>query len=130
MALQTAYKQFLAAPNTSQLAADASLHYITSTTSFRGPTEVIKHLNSLRNQLKKKKEDLLHVVEGQNAIAAEVDTVFEFVSSGGPYLPGLDDNFLADRTVYLPMVSPLSTPKESQLQCDQPLTSWAHRSTW
>jgi hypothetical protein len=34
-----------------------------------------------------------------------VDTAFEFISSGGPYLPGLDDNFLADRTVYLPIVS-------------------------
>ena len=105
MALQAAYKQFLAAPNTSMLADDASLHYITSTTSFRGATEILKHLSSMRNQVKKKREDLMHVVEGQNAIAAEVDTAFEFVTSGGPYLPGLDDNFLADRTVYLPIVS-------------------------
>jgi hypothetical protein len=105
MALQAAYKQFLATPNSSQLAAEASLHYITSTTSVRGPAEIIKHVSTLRNQIKKKKEDLLHVVEGQNAIAAEVNAEIEFVTSGGPYLPGLDDNFLADRTVYLPMVS-------------------------
>jgi hypothetical protein len=105
MALQAAYKQFLAAPNSSMLAADASLNYITSTTTYHGATEIIKHLNSLRNQIKKKKEDPIHVVEGQNAIAAEVDTAFEFISSGGPYVPGLDDNFLADRTVYLPIVS-------------------------
>ncbi|KAB5580664.1 hypothetical protein GE09DRAFT_447565 [Coniochaeta sp. 2T2.1] len=108
MALQAAYKQFLAAPNTSALADNASLHYITSTTSFRGANEIIKHLSSVRNQIKKKKEDLLHVVEGQNAIAAEVDTAFEFLTSGGPYLPGLDDNFLADRTVYLPVVHMVS----------------------
>lgn len=105
MALQAVYKQFLAAPNTSMLADDASLHYITSTTSFRGATDILKHLSSVRKQVDKKKEDLLHVVEGQNAIAAEVDAVFEFLTSGGPYLPGLDDNFLADRTVYLPIVS-------------------------
>jgi len=112
MALQAAYKQFLAAPNTSMLADDASLHYITSTTSFRGATEILKHLSSMRNQVKKKREDLLHVVEGQNAIAAEVDTAFEFITSGGPYLPGLDDNFLADRTVYLPVVSNAHLPKQ------------------
>ncbi|OIW35125.1 hypothetical protein CONLIGDRAFT_567839 [Coniochaeta ligniaria NRRL 30616] len=115
MALQAAYKQFLAAPNTSFLADDASLHYITSTTSFRGATEILKHLSSVRNQIKKKKEDLLHVVEGQNAIAAEVDTAFEFLTSGGPYLPGLDDNFLADRTVYLPMVHMVSFNAENKI---------------
>lgn len=115
MALQAAYKQFLAAPNTSFLADDASLHYITSTTSFRGATEILKHLSSVRNQIKKKKEDLLHVVEGQNAIAAEVDTAFEFLTSGGPYLPGLDDNFLADRTVYLPIVHMVSFNGENKI---------------
>lgn len=126
MALQAAYKQFLAAPNTSFLADDASLHYITSTTSFRGATEILKHLSSVRNQIKKKKEDLLHVVEGQNAMAAEVDTAFEFLTSGGPYLPGLDDNFLADRTVYLPIVS------NAQHLGDRRRTNshLVHRSIW
>lgn len=115
MALQAAYKQFLAAPSTSMLADEASLHYITSTTSFRGATDILKHLGSVRNQLKKKKEDLLHVVEGQNAIAAEVDTAFEFLTSGGPYLPALDDNFLADRTVMLPIVSDARTSRRPTL---------------
>ncbi|KAI0140159.1 hypothetical protein F4776DRAFT_653968 [Hypoxylon sp. NC0597] len=104
MALAALYKQFLAAPNSSQLADDATLNYITSTTSYRGSTDIIKHFNTSAKQLKKKKQEFLSVVEGQNAIAAEVDTVLEFVTSGGPYLPGLDDNFLADRTVYLPIV--------------------------
>jgi len=105
MALQTAYKQFLAAPNSSALAANASLHYITTTTSFASPTEIIKHLGAVRNQLKKKKEAVLSAIEGQHALAVEIDTTLEFVSGGGAYLPGLDDNFLADRTVYLPIVS-------------------------
>jgi len=107
MALQAAYKQFLAAPNSGALAADASLTYITSTTSFAGATEIIKHLNSQRNQIKKKKEDFLHVVESSEAVAVEIDTSLEFGSSGGAYLPGLDDNFLADRIVHLPIVSGL-----------------------
>ena len=105
MALQAAYKQFLAAPNSSFLAEDASLHYITSTTSYNGATDIIKHLATLRNQVKKKKEDLLNVVESSTAIAAETETSFEFITGGGPFLPALDDNFLADRTVSLLIVS-------------------------
>lgn len=105
MSLQAAYRQFLAAPNSSALSPNASLHYITTTTSFNGPTDIIKHLGSLRNQVKKKKEELLHVVEGQNAIAVESEITLEFVSSGAVYLPALDDNFVADHTVCLPIVS-------------------------
>lgn len=104
MALQAAYKRFLAAPYSSALADDASLHYITTTSSFTGATDIIKHLATLRNRIKTKKEDALFAIESRNALALEVETVLEFVSSGGPYLPGLDDNFLADRTVYLPIV--------------------------
>lgn len=98
------YKQFLVSPNSSLLADRASLHYVTTTTTFTGPTEIIKHLNSLQKQVKKKKEDLLSVIEGHAAIAVEVDTALEFQTSGGVYLPGLDDNFLSDRIAYLPIV--------------------------
>ncbi|KAI1499627.1 hypothetical protein F5X99DRAFT_388941 [Biscogniauxia marginata] len=103
MALAAVYQQFLTAPNSSQLAADASLHYITTTTSYRGATDIIKHLNAARNQLKKEKEEFLSVIEGRDALAAEVDTVLKFATGGGPYLPAMDDNFLADRVVYLPV---------------------------
>lgn len=104
MALQAAYKQFLAAPNSSSLASNASLHYVTTTTSFNGATEIIKHVSSLRNQVRKKKEEFLDVVEGQNALVVQVDTTLVFQTSGGAYLPALDDNFLSDREVYLPIV--------------------------
>ncbi|KAK3995344.1 hypothetical protein QBC44DRAFT_320153 [Cladorrhinum sp. PSN332] len=99
MALQAAYKQFLAAPNQSALAPSASLHYITSTTSYNGPGDIIKHLNTARNQIKKNKEDVLFVIEGQNAVVLEAELSVEFVTGAGGYLPGLDDNFIADRTV-------------------------------
>ncbi|KAI0124646.1 hypothetical protein BJ170DRAFT_597505 [Xylariales sp. AK1849] len=115
MALQAVYKQFLAAPNSSLLANDATLHYVTTTTTLRSGTEIIKHVSSLRNQVKKKKEEFLTVIEGQNAAAIEVDTVLEFVSSGGAYLPGLDDNFLADRTVYLPIMHIVTFDAEGKI---------------
>lgn len=110
MALQAVYKQFLAAPNSSALAQNASLHYITTLSSFYGPTDIIKHLNSTRNQIKKNKEELLNVVEGQNALAVQAELTLEFQDTGGPYLPGLDDQFLSDRIVYLPVVSQTPTP--------------------
>jgi hypothetical protein len=104
MALQAAFKQFLASPNTSLLADNASIHYITTLVTYNGPADIIKHVNSQGHQLKKKKEEFLDVVEGQDALAAEVETTIEFLTGGGAYLPALDDNFLADRTVTFPIV--------------------------
>lgn len=104
MALQAVYKQFLAAPSSTVLAQNASLHYITTTTSFHGPTEVMKHLNAQRNHIKKDKEDFINVIEGQNALAVQTELTLEFLDDGGAYLPGLDDQFLSDRTVYISVV--------------------------
>lgn len=98
------YKRFLASPNSSFLADDATLHYVTTTTSFTGATQIIKHLNALQKQVKKKREDILTQIEAQNAIALEFNTGLEFQTSGGAYLPGLDDNFVSDRLAYLPIV--------------------------
>lgn len=105
MTLQAVYKQFLAAPNSSVLAQNASLHYITTTTSFHGPTDIIKHLSAQRSQIKKNKEDLITVIEGQDALAVQTALAVEFLDNGGPYLPGLDDQFLSDRVVDIPVVS-------------------------
>ncbi|KAK3329339.1 hypothetical protein B0H66DRAFT_19654 [Apodospora peruviana] len=119
MALQAAYKQFLAAPSSSALATDASLHYITTTTSILGANDIIKHLGTLRGQVKKNKENVLYATEGQNAVAIEVETALEFVSSGGTYLPGLDDNFVTDRSVVLPIIHMVTfneTGKISQIR--------------
>jgi hypothetical protein len=125
MALQAAYRQFLASPSSSALADDAALHYITTTTSISGATDIIKHLGSVRNKIKKKKEDALFAIENQRALSLELDTTLEFVTSGGPYLPGLDDNFLADRTVYLAVVSrPIAT-----LDCRPPAYTSPRRPT-
>lgn len=102
--MASTYKQFLASPSSSLLAEKASLHYITTTTSVSGATEIIKHLNTLRKQVRIKKQEVLSVVDGQTSIAAEIETVLEFQTSGGAYLPGLDDNFLTDRIANLAIV--------------------------
>lgn len=110
MALQAAYRQFLAAPNPSFLAEDASLHYVTTLVTLNGAANIIKHLNTQSHDLKKKEELLLDVVEGEQAIATEVHTTLEFLNGGGAYLPTLDDNFLADRVVTFPVVCTISQP--------------------
>ncbi|KAL6873108.1 hypothetical protein J3F83DRAFT_601446 [Trichoderma novae-zelandiae] len=109
------YKQFLASPSSSLLADKASLHYVTTLTSFVGATEIIKHLNTLQKQVKKKKEDVINVIDGQSIIAAEVDTCVEFVTSGGAYLPGLDDNFLSDREAFLPIMHIVSFDDDGKI---------------
>lgn len=118
------YKQFLASPSSSLLAEDASLHYVPTTTSIKGSSEIIKHLTTVSKQVRKKKEDILNTVDGQINAAFEVDTGLEFLTSGGPYLsvvnlPKLDDNLICDRVVYLPVVS-LSYPPTSIAPAHRP----------
>lgn len=105
MALQAAYKQYLASPNSSFFSEKASLHYITTLTTFNGPAEIIKHLHSQSNKIKKKEEKVIDAIEADGALFVEVETTLEFVIGGGAYLPAIDDNFLADRTVTFPIVS-------------------------
>ncbi|TVY20655.1 hypothetical protein LARI1_G003317 [Lachnellula arida] len=116
MALQAAYKQFLTAPNSSFLASDASLHYITTLTTLNGSAEIIKYLNGQNHELKKKEEKFLDVVEGPDSLAVEVHTTLEFQTGGGAYLPSLDDNFLADRIVTFPIIHIVSFDANDKIQ--------------
>lgn len=114
--MASTYQQFLASPNSSLLAEGATLHYITTTTTIRGATEIIKHFTTLRNQVTKSGEQILEIIDGKNVVAFQIKASLTFITSGGPYLPGLDDNFLADLEVHLPIVRHyLSTPVMSRL---------------
>jgi hypothetical protein len=123
------YKQFLAAPSSSVLADTAALHYVTTTTTFAGPTQIMKHLNGLQKQVVKKKEEVFNIVDGQNVIVLEVDTGLGFQTSGGPYLPGLDDNFLSARDVYLPIVCylPILSAMPGLYFCELHTNSFTYR---
>jgi hypothetical protein len=114
MTLEDTYKQFLAAPNANSLTSDASLHYVTTLVSINGPNQILKHFAGQVHDLKKNEEKFLSVVEGRNALAAEVHTTIEFIAGGGAYLPILDDNFLANRVVTFPIVSMVGPVRESQ----------------
>ena len=125
MSLTSLYEDFLRAPNAAALADKASLHYITTLTSIHDAPKVIKQLTA--QHLRKREEKIIDAVEGQDSIALEVATTIEFLIGGGAYLPGLDDNFLADRIVNLPMVrTPVrfqGTPARDPLTMLRPILS-------
>ncbi len=104
MTLSDTYQRFLDRPSQSALAEKAALHYITTLTSIHDAPAIIKHLQVQEKLLKKTKQQVVSVVEGRHALSLDVETTIEFVNGGGAYLPGLDDNFVADRTVTFPMV--------------------------
>ena len=112
MALTATYQSFLATINSALLAKDATLNYVTTLTSINDNAAIVKHLAAQQKMLKKKTEKVINSIESSNALCLDVETTIEFVSGGGAYLPGLDDNFLADRIVTLPVVCKSHRGKE------------------
>lgn len=105
MSLKAVYARFLASPNPLDLSENASLNYIPTLRTFTQPGPVIRHLESQnKNEVRKKAERVIAAVEGQASLSLEVETTLEFISSGGVYLPGLE-NFVTDRIVTFPSVS-------------------------
>lgn len=105
MSLSAKYTAFLATPSASALVANASLNYITTLTTIQDAPQILKHLAVQEKLLKKKDQKVLSAIEGANRqLCLDLEVTIEFVSGGGAYLPGLDDNFVADRVVTLPMI--------------------------
>jgi len=107
MSLKSTYLDFVRNPSTGILAESASLVYVPTLTSISEPTAILKHLAALNKQVRKKTENVLSAVEGWNGVSLEVETTLEFLTGGGTYLPGLDDNFLVDKAVTFPVVCKL-----------------------
>ena len=105
MSLQSIYKRYLASPTADVLAEDANINYIPTLSSISGPAAILKHHKAQDQHLTKKKEDILNVVESENGVCMETETTMQFTMGGGTYLPGIDDNMIADRIVTLPIVS-------------------------
>lgn len=102
--LKSVYQSFLASPQVSALSNDASLNYITTLTTINTAAAIIKHHTAHQKVLTKKEEKILSCIEGSDALCLDVETTLAFITGGGAYLPGLDDNFVADRVVTFPMV--------------------------
>jgi len=105
MSLQSLYQSFLVDPSAAALADAASFNYITTLTTINEAASIVKHLATQNKQLKKKQEKVIGCIESSDAVCLDVETTLEFITSGGAYLPGLDDNFVVDRVVTFPIVS-------------------------
>lgn len=104
MSLAAKYMAFAAHPTADALAENASLHYITTLTSIYEAPAITRHFQVQEKLLKKKDHKLLAAIESADSLSVDVEATIEFLNGGGAYLPGLDDNFVADRTVTFPMV--------------------------
>ncbi|KAF2436410.1 hypothetical protein EJ08DRAFT_711334 [Tothia fuscella] len=104
MSLKSRYEAFIRSPSSGALADNASINYIPTLTTINEPAAIIKHLAAQHKLLVKKSERVLSTVESVDGLCVDVDTEIEFIAGGGAYLPGLDDNFLADKLVNFPVV--------------------------
>jgi len=105
MSLRSIYQRFLEAPNPISLSDNATFHYITTLTSFSSPAAIIRHLETQNKKVvQTKSSKVISAIEGHRSLALEVETVLEFISGGGAYLPGLE-NFIVDKIAVIPTVS-------------------------
>ncbi|KAH0545080.1 hypothetical protein FGG08_000851 [Glutinoglossum americanum] len=118
MSLQSIYTKFLAAPSAAALADDSatSLHYIPTLTTIHEAQPIVKHLRAQVPQLKKREENVLSATESDTGLVLEVETTLELLTSGGAYLPGLDDNFLADKVLTFPIIHIVQFNENRQIQ--------------
>ncbi|KAJ5157812.1 uncharacterized protein N7482_008912 [Penicillium canariense] len=114
--LKDSYQRFLASPKNAPVAADASLIYVPTTTTFEGADAIATHASRQASIVKKKSEQIINAVESSDALCLDVETTLEFLEGGGAYLPSLDDNFLADRVVTFPTVHIVHFNAEHQIQ--------------
>lgn len=101
--MATSYLQFIKSPSESALANNASLSYITTTTTISEPATIIKHLRDQSKHLSKD-EKVLNIIESSDGASIETETIIKFRTGGGAYLPGVDENLLDERTVTVPVV--------------------------
>ena len=104
MSLREVYENYLANPSSGALSENATLNYIPTLTTITSSAAIAKHNAAHLNVVKKKSEKIIDCVVGGNAVSLDIETTLEFVTGGGAYLPGLDDNFVSDRVVTFPMV--------------------------
>ena len=100
----SAYAAFLQSPNTSHLASDASINYITTTTTINDPAAILKHLQAQLKQVTKKEEKILNAIDGGNSLCLETELTLQFNNGGGAYLPSMDENLLDEKIVTFPVI--------------------------
>ena len=112
----SAYTAFLQSPSTSHLASDASINYITTTTTINEPTAILKHLQAQLKQITKKEEKILNTIDGGNSLCLETQLTIQFVFGGGAYLPAMDQNLLDEKIVTFPVIHTVDFDGEQKIK--------------
>lgn len=110
------YAAFLASPSTSHLATDASLNYITTTTTISEPTPILKHLAAQQKQVNTKDQKVLYTIEGPDSLFLETETTVQFNNGGGAYLPSMDENLLDEKIVTFPLLHVVNFDADGKIQ--------------
>ncbi|KAL9003752.1 MAG: hypothetical protein Q9188_003392 [Gyalolechia gomerana] len=114
--LKAIYQRYLQNPDASVFAPDGSLNYITTLITIHKTDAIAKHLTAHQRVLRKENENVLSTVESNDALCLEIETTIEFIQGGGTYLPGLDDNFLVDRLVTIPIIHVVQFNGQQKIQ--------------
>ncbi|KAF2716576.1 hypothetical protein K431DRAFT_350216 [Polychaeton citri CBS 116435] len=114
--MASTYTSFLDTPSASALAQNASISYVTTTTTISEAGAIIKHLSAQGKHLEFKQRRVLNAVESSNGLCLETETTILFKSGGGAYLPQLDENLLDERQVTVPIVHTVRFADNGKIQ--------------
>ncbi|KAJ5183735.1 hypothetical protein N7492_001351 [Penicillium capsulatum] len=110
-----AYQKFLVNPRSAPLAADVSLYYVASSTTFEGADAVSTHA-SRHASVVKKSEQTINVIESADSLVLDQETTLDFIDGGGVYLPTLDDSLIANNVVTIPTLHIVHFNAQSEIQ--------------
>lgn len=114
--MASTYRSFLASPDASHLASDASINYITTTTTINESAAIIKHLQAQQKQVTKKDEKVLSTIEDGNSLCLETELTIQFNNGGGAFLPSMDENLLDEKLVVFPLLHVVNFDGEQKIK--------------
>ncbi|GAO50687.1 hypothetical protein G7K_4809-t1 [Saitoella complicata NRRL Y-17804] len=97
------YDQYKSKPQASLLADDATLQYITSGVTVTGANAIITRRAKYRDEITVT-ENVIAKHVASESIVFEVAATITFTNGPGWLVPGIDDNFLFDKTIEIPLV--------------------------
>jgi len=91
--LQDIYDRFTAQPSTDNLAADATLTYVTSNTTLSTAPEIVQFLARARKDVQVQ-ESVLAAHEAKEVLTLEIAAEYKFKNGGSWIVPGMEANLI------------------------------------
>lgn len=100
----TVYKAFLLSPQELHLSSKPKLTYVTTCSTLEGVNAILEN-HKLNNRHLKKTENIISAHISFDSLVLETVTTIDFRNGVGSYVPTLDQNFVVDHSVVVPIVS-------------------------